>query len=136
VVDEMRIAATELKEGDGDKDDDEHEISGDESSDESDRDEWEEDEDGSEGRLKKKKFSSVDKVCMVIHLSGKDANYCYVRISSMQLLWISFDLKSSERRFTTSFESFASPRTNTSFQFAAWSSAGTRHMLRSYVELH
>jgi len=129
----MRIAATELKEGDGDKDDDEHEISGDESSDESDKDKWEEDEDGSEGRLKKKKFSSVDKV---INLSGKDADYCYVRISSMQLLWTSFDLKSSERRFTTSFESFASPRTNTSFQFAAWSSAGTHHMLRSYVELH
>ena len=63
VADEMRIAAAELKEGDGDKDDNEHEISSDESSDESDKDEWEEDEDGSQGQLKKKKFSSVDKVC-------------------------------------------------------------------------
>ena len=132
----MRIAATELKEGDNDKDDNEHKISGDMSSDESDRDKWEEDEDGSEGQLKKKKFSSTDKVCIVISLSGKDANYCYVHISSVQLLWISFDLKSSKRRFTTSFESFASPRTNISFQFAAWSSTGTHNMLRSYMELH
>ena len=132
----MRIAATELKEGDGDKDDDEHKISSDESSDELDKDKWEEDKDGSEGRLKKKKFSSVDKVCMVINLLGKDADCCYVHISSMQLLWIFFDLKPSERIFTTSFESFASPRTNTSFQFAAWSSTGTHHMLRSYMELH
>ena len=68
MVNEMRIAATELKEGDSDKDDDEHEISSDESSDESDKDKWEEDEDGSEGQLKKKKFSSIDKVCMVISL--------------------------------------------------------------------
>ena len=49
VVNEMRIAATELKEGDSDKDDNEHKISGDKSSDESHRDKWEEDEDGSEG---------------------------------------------------------------------------------------
>src|SRR6202051_1711406 len=84
VLNEMRIAATELKEGDSDKDDNEHKISSDESSDELDKDEWEEDEDGSGGRLKKKKFSSIDKVCMVINLSGKDHGYCYMRITRRQ----------------------------------------------------
>ena len=40
---------TELKEGESDKDDNEHTISSDKSSDESDKDEWAEDEDGREG---------------------------------------------------------------------------------------
>jgi hypothetical protein len=115
----MKIAAAELKEG-NDNANDEAEMSSDESSDESDKDEWEEDEDGSEGRSKTKKFSSVDKVHRATVMLKDDADCHLLPISFTQLLWIFFGLKSNERRFDTSFESFASPRINTSFLFAAW----------------
>jgi hypothetical protein len=71
VVDEMNIAAAELKEG-NENDEDPQEISSDESSEESDTDEWEDNEDSREGQVKTKKFSCVDKVrCVTILLRTK-----------------------------------------------------------------
>ena len=68
VVDEMNIAAVELKEG-NEEDEDRQETSSDESSDDEDMDKWEDDEDSREGRAKDKRFSCVDKVrCVTILL--------------------------------------------------------------------
>ena len=62
VVNEMKIAVEELREG-NDKDKNEQEMLSDESSEESGEDEWEDNKDGSKGQSKKKRFFSVDKMC-------------------------------------------------------------------------